>query len=266
MPESLQVRRIREADAGAVVDLWDRMCREVPDGGPLTPAGRRRLARMLAMTAWHRQSFCLVAVRNDDLITARHDDPTATPNDNPATVRSNDPTAAQDDDPTAGRRPLSDLGRNVRDDDQTATPIDHPATVSDDLITAQDDNPTAGRRPPRDVGGNARDDDPIATCDDELVAGRNEEVLGFGLGRLDAGAGLLPGVVGEVEELYVPPDLPGAEELRVRLAEAVIGRLRELGASPLRKLVTADDPGEQRFWAGQGFEADMVVMSSYPVR
>jgi hypothetical protein len=145
MPE---IRRIREADAEAVVELWDRMCREVRDGGPLTEAGRRHLARMLAVTAWHRQAFCLVAVEGDDL-------------------------------------------------------------------------------------------------------------LGFALGRVDTGDGLLPGAVGEIQELYAP----GA--LRIRLAAAVIGRLRELGVSTLRTLVTAGEPAEQRFWAEQGFEADMVVMSNY---
>jgi hypothetical protein len=58
----VEIRRIREADAPAVVALWDRMCSEVRDGGPLTEAGRGHLARMLAVTAWHHNAFCLVAV------------------------------------------------------------------------------------------------------------------------------------------------------------------------------------------------------------
>ena len=148
MPE---IRRIGEADAEAVVELWDRMARELPDGGPLTAAGRRNLARMLAILAWHREAFCLVAVDGDDL-------------------------------------------------------------------------------------------------------------LGFGLGRVDSGDGLLPCVDGEVQEVYV---LPGAAGLKMRLAEAVQARLRELGASTLRVRVAADDPREQRFWAERGFEADMIVMSHY---
>jgi ribosomal protein S18 acetylase RimI-like enzyme len=59
-----EIRRIADADAEAeqAVELWDRMCRETPDGGPLRPAGRANLKRMLAMLAWHRGSFCLVAV------------------------------------------------------------------------------------------------------------------------------------------------------------------------------------------------------------
>jgi hypothetical protein len=127
------------------------MCREVPDGGPLTEAGRRNLARMLAITAWHRETFCLVAVEGDAL-------------------------------------------------------------------------------------------------------------LGFGLGRVDAGDGLLPCVLGEMQELYVVPD---AAPVKVRLAEAVIARLRALGTSTLRVSVAADDPQEQRFWAERGFEAEMIVMSNY---
>jgi len=151
MPE---IRRIREADAEAVVELWDRMVREVPDGGPLTEAGRRHLGRMLAITAWHRETFCLVAVEGD-------------------------------------------------------------------------------------------------------------EVLGFGLGRVDIGDGLLPEAVGEIQELSVAPGTPDAAALKVRLAEAVIARLRALGTTTMRKTLAADEPAEQRFWADRGFEADMVVMSAY---
>ncbi|MET0426025.1 MAG: GNAT family N-acetyltransferase [Actinoplanes sp.] len=145
MPE---IRRIREADADAAVELWDRMGREVPDGGPLTEEGRRRIGRMLAIAAWHRNTFCLVAVE----------------------------------------------------------------------------------------GG---------------------RLLGFALGRLDDNDGLLPAVVGELQELYAP------DGVREQLAAAVIDRLRELGASTLRARVAADDPAGQRFWAGQGFTADIVIMSRY---
>jgi hypothetical protein len=58
----MEIRRIREGDAPAVVELWDRMCAEVRDGGPLTEAGRGHLTRMLAATARHHNAFCLVAV------------------------------------------------------------------------------------------------------------------------------------------------------------------------------------------------------------
>jgi GNAT superfamily N-acetyltransferase len=57
----LEIRRIRDGEGDAVGQLWDRMCREVPDGGPLTEHGRRSLSRMLDVSAWHRDAFCLVA-------------------------------------------------------------------------------------------------------------------------------------------------------------------------------------------------------------
>jgi hypothetical protein len=60
----IEIRRIVDdgRESERVVDLWDRMCREAPGGGPLTRTGRRNLERMLAMLAWHPRSFCLVAV------------------------------------------------------------------------------------------------------------------------------------------------------------------------------------------------------------
>jgi hypothetical protein len=63
-----EIRRIIDVDGEAeqTVELWDRMCRETPDGGPLRPVGRANLKRMLAMQAWHRESFCLVAVEPPD--------------------------------------------------------------------------------------------------------------------------------------------------------------------------------------------------------
>jgi GNAT superfamily N-acetyltransferase len=64
----MEIRRIRESEGEAVGGLWDRMCREIEDGGPLTERGRRNLSRMLAMSAWHRDAFCLVAVDGDQII------------------------------------------------------------------------------------------------------------------------------------------------------------------------------------------------------
>ncbi|WP_433337721.1 GNAT family N-acetyltransferase [Spirillospora sp. CA-294931] len=57
----MEIRRIHEAEGDEVGGLWDRMCREIEDGGPLTDEGRRNLSRMLAMSAWHRDAFCFVA-------------------------------------------------------------------------------------------------------------------------------------------------------------------------------------------------------------
>lgn len=61
----MEIRRIRDGEGDAVGQLWDRMCREIPDGGPLTDEGRRRIARMLDVSAFHRDAFCLVATDGD---------------------------------------------------------------------------------------------------------------------------------------------------------------------------------------------------------
>jgi hypothetical protein len=148
--DDIVIRRITQDEGAAVAELWDRMCREVADGGPLRPCGRRNLRRMLETAAFHRDTFCLVAVRPDGGIT------------------------------------------------------------------------------------------------------------GFGMGHLDTGDGLLPGLAGRAEERYAPDD-----GVRRRLAAAVVERLEREGAQVIRSTVAADEPAEQRFWAGLGFEADMVVLSRY---
>jgi GNAT superfamily N-acetyltransferase len=61
----MEIRRIHDGEGDAVGRLWDRMCREVPDGGPLTERGRRDLSRLLDVSAWHRDAFCLVACDGD---------------------------------------------------------------------------------------------------------------------------------------------------------------------------------------------------------
>ncbi|WP_067540882.1 GNAT family N-acetyltransferase [Nocardia crassostreae] len=58
----MEIRRIHDSEGDTVGALWDRMCREIVDGGPLSEQGRVNLSRMLAMSAWHRDAFCLVAV------------------------------------------------------------------------------------------------------------------------------------------------------------------------------------------------------------
>jgi len=150
VPEQpVTIRRITQDEGAAVVDLWDRMCQAVVDGGPLRPCGRRNLRRMLEIAAYHRDVFCLVADR-------------------------------------------------------------------------------AG------------------------------EIVGFAMGRLDVAGGLLPGVVGEAEELYAED-----ADVRRRLAEAVLERLEAAGAQVIRSTFDAEEPGEVAFWAGLGFEADLVTMSRY---
>jgi GNAT superfamily N-acetyltransferase len=64
----MEVRRVRDAEGDVVGALWDRMCREAEDGGPLTERGRRNLSRMLAVSAWHRDAFCLVAVDGSGIV------------------------------------------------------------------------------------------------------------------------------------------------------------------------------------------------------
>jgi hypothetical protein len=63
-----EIRRITAPEGAAVTELWDRMCRQVPDGGPLSEAGRRNIQRMLELAAWHHQTFCLVAVEDGEVV------------------------------------------------------------------------------------------------------------------------------------------------------------------------------------------------------
>lgn len=63
----MEIRGIRQCEGDTVSGLWDRMCREAEDGGPLTGQGRRNLSRMLAMSAWHRDAFCLVTVEDGEV-------------------------------------------------------------------------------------------------------------------------------------------------------------------------------------------------------
>jgi hypothetical protein len=62
-----EIRRIREHEAATVTELWDRMCRETPDGGPLSARGRCSIERMLAILSWHRDTFCLAAADDDEI-------------------------------------------------------------------------------------------------------------------------------------------------------------------------------------------------------
>lgn len=64
----MEIRRSRDGEGAVVGRLWDRMCRELPDGGPLTEQGLRNLSRMLDVSAWHRDAFCLVAVDGAEIV------------------------------------------------------------------------------------------------------------------------------------------------------------------------------------------------------
>lgn len=150
-----EIRRIAEGQAAAVTELWDRMCRETPDGGPLKPAGRRHIERYLQIASWHRDTFCLVATGADGV------------------------------------------------------------------------------------------------------------PVGFVVGRLDIGDGLLPGLAGEIHELYVVPEAADRPELLTTLARMAVDVLRADGAGTIRKLTAADDLSTVEFWKAEGFEPDMTCLSLY---
>ena len=64
----MHIRRIRQDEAERVTALWDAACREVVDGGPLRPRGRRSIAAMLTLSAHHPSAACLVAERDGELV------------------------------------------------------------------------------------------------------------------------------------------------------------------------------------------------------
>jgi len=148
----MEIRRIRDGEGTAVGHLWDRMCRETPDGGPLTERGRRNLSRMLDVSAWHRDAFCLVAF--------------------------------------------------------------------------------------------------------------DGEIVGFVNGRMDVEDGLLPGVAGQIDSLYVVPSSRG-KGISSALAAAAVEWLRERDARSIRCLSCVDAKTDHEFWRSLGFEADMVCLSMY---
>jgi ribosomal protein S18 acetylase RimI-like enzyme len=96
-----------------------------------------------------------------------------------------------------------------------------------------------------------------------LVAVESGRIAGFVCARVDPGTGLLPGLAGEVEESYVPPDLPAAADLRRQLVAAAVAELRERGAHTIRHLVDAEDVEARELFEHLGFEADMICLSLY---
>jgi len=57
-----EIRRIADGEGEMAAALWDEQARTAVDGGPLSERGRRNIARMLDITAWHERQLCLVAV------------------------------------------------------------------------------------------------------------------------------------------------------------------------------------------------------------
>jgi ribosomal protein S18 acetylase RimI-like enzyme len=99
----------------------------------------------------------------------------------------------------------------------------------------------------------------LARC---LVAVEDQRIVGFVNMSLGAGAGLLPGLVGEIEALYVTPEAR-RRGTSAALAQAAVAELRARGAGTIRNLVCIEDDEAQAFWQAQGFERDMVCMSLY---
>lgn len=95
-----------------------------------------------------------------------------------------------------------------------------------------------------------------------LVAVDDGRIVGFVCVNIDAGTGLLPGLVGEIDALYVTPEAHG-RGTSAALAQAAVSELRARGAGTIHNLVCIEDDEAQAFWQAQGFERDMVCLSLY---
>jgi GNAT superfamily N-acetyltransferase len=65
---SATIRRIKVNEVETVTRLWDAMCREVVNGGPLSERGWHNIARMLGAAADHADLFCLVAALDREVV------------------------------------------------------------------------------------------------------------------------------------------------------------------------------------------------------
>ena len=95
-----------------------------------------------------------------------------------------------------------------------------------------------------------------------LVAVDDGKIVGFVSASVSAGTGLLPGLLGEIEALYVTPQARDQGTSRA-LAETVVSELQTRGAATIRNLICIDDEDAQTFWRSCGFERDMVCLSLY---
>lgn len=95
-----------------------------------------------------------------------------------------------------------------------------------------------------------------------LVAVEDGGLVGFACARIDAGTGLLPGLVGEIDALFVTPQAR-RQGTSSALATAAVADLRARGAGVIHNLVCIEDGEAQAFWEAQGFVRDMVCMSLY---
>jgi GNAT superfamily N-acetyltransferase len=95
-----------------------------------------------------------------------------------------------------------------------------------------------------------------------LVAVDGDAIVGFINGRTDIEDGLLPGVVGRLESVYVTLSARG-QGLTRRLAEAGVAWLRAHGAGTIRTNICIDNAEAHQLWVDLGFEKDMVCLSLY---
>jgi ribosomal protein S18 acetylase RimI-like enzyme len=95
-----------------------------------------------------------------------------------------------------------------------------------------------------------------------LVAVDEQRIVGFACATVGAGSGLLPGLVGEIDALYVTPTARN-RGVSGQLARSIVEELRERGAGTVRNLLCIENQDAQAFWQAQGFERDMVCMSLY---
>lgn len=89
-----------------------------------------------------------------------------------------------------------------------------------------------------------------------LVAIQDERVVGFVKG-LTTCQPLLPGMVGEIEALYVIPAARG-QGTSAELAAAAVKHLRAAGAGTIQADVCIDDKAAHTFWKKAGFSADTL--------
>jgi acetyltransferase (GNAT) family protein len=74
---------------------------------------------------------------------------------------------------------------------------------------------------------------------------------------------LLPGLAGELDDLYVVPDARDRSIGR-RFAETAIARLGDAGAEVIWTHVDTNDEKAQAFWAALGFKGDVVPLLALP--
>jgi GNAT superfamily N-acetyltransferase len=102
---------------------------------------------------------------------------------------------------------------------------------------------------------------PQALC---LVAEEESRLVGFVTARLTSHP-ILEGVVGEIEELYVRPEVR-RRGIGAGLVKAAVSLLRERGASTVRAVACTESERAREFWGHLGWENDLAVYSLYAAK